>query len=69
MILKSHTDGQVSFMDLRKFHYNVLCRSEMKESSAEVLEGRAKSISAKHYLINEIDKKTGQYHRGWKIYA
>jgi len=41
----------------------------MKESGVEVLEGRAKSISAKHYLINEIDKKTGQYHRGWKKYA
>ena len=38
-ILKSYTDGQISFMDLRKFHYNVLCRSEMKESGAEVLQG------------------------------
>jgi intergrase/recombinase len=69
MILKGHTDGQVSLMDLRKFHYNVLCRSEMKESGAEVLEGRAKSISAKHYLINEIDKMTDQYHKAWKKYV
>jgi intergrase/recombinase len=69
MVLKSHTDGQVSLMDLRKFHYNVLCRSEMKESGAEVLEGRAKSISAKHYLINEIDKMTAQYHKAWKKYV
>ena len=69
MILKGHTDGQVSLMDLRKFHYNVLCRSENEESGAEVLEGRAKSISAKHYLINEIDKMTEQYHKAWKKYV
>jgi intergrase/recombinase len=64
-LLKSHTNGKVAFMDLRKFHYNVLCRSEMKESGAEILAGRAKSISAKHYLINEIDKMTEQYSRAW----
>ena len=38
-LLKSHTDGQVAFKDLRKFHYNILCRSDMKESGAEVLAG------------------------------
>jgi intergrase/recombinase len=64
-LLKSMTDGKVSFMDLRKFHYNVLCRSELKESGAEVLEGRAKSVSAKHYLLHEIDKMVEQYHNAW----
>ena len=53
-------------MDLRKFHYNVLCRSELKESGAEVLEGRAKSVSAKHYLLHEIDKMVEQYHNAWE---
>jgi intergrase/recombinase len=65
-LLKSMTDGKVSFMDLRKFHYNVLCRSELKESGAEVLEGRAKSVSAKHYLLHEIDKMVEQYHDAWE---
>jgi intergrase/recombinase len=65
-ILKSKTNGQVSFMDMRKFHYNVLCRSEMKEAGAEVLQGRAKSVSAKHYLLNEVDKMTEQYHKAWQ---
>jgi hypothetical protein len=46
---------------LRKFHYNILCSSEMGEVGAEVLAGRAKSISAKHYLIHELDKMTDQY--------
>ena len=65
-LLKSMTDGKVSFMDLRKFHYNVLCRSELKESGAEVLEGRTKSVSAKHYLLHEIDKMVEQYHNAWE---
>ena len=38
----------------------------MKESGAEVLAGRAKSVSAKHYLLNEIDRMTEQYHKAWK---
>jgi hypothetical protein len=39
--------------------------SDLKESGAEVLEGRAKSVSAKHYLLHEIDKMVEQYHNGW----
>lgn len=60
-LLMSQTDGQIMFMHLRKFHYNVLCRSELKEQGAEVLQGRAKSISAKHYLIHELDKMVKYY--------
>jgi hypothetical protein len=37
----------------------------MKESGTEVLAGRARSISAKHYLINELDKTVEQYDKGW----
>jgi intergrase/recombinase len=61
MLIKSHTGGKATLMDLRKFHYNVLCRTEMGEVGAEVLAGRAKSISAKHYLIHELDKMSEQY--------
>ena len=53
-------------MDLRKFHYNILCKSELKEQGAEILAGRAKTVSAKHYLIYEIDKMTEQYARPGK---
>ena len=38
----------------------------MKEDGAEVLAGRAKSVSAKHYLLNEIDRMTEQYHKARK---
>lgn len=60
-LLMSESDGKIMLMYLRKFHYNVLCRSELKEQGAEVLQGRAKSISAKHYLIHELDKMVEQY--------
>ena len=65
-LLKSRTDGKVAFKDLQKFHYNILCSSETKESGAEVLAGRAKSVSAKHYLLNEIDRMIEQYIKAWK---
>ena len=68
-LIKSRTNGVVAFKDLRKFHYNILCRSEMKESGAEVLAGRASSVSAKHYLINELDKMVKQYDNAWKNYT
>jgi intergrase/recombinase len=60
-LLMSETDGKVMLMYLRKFHYNVLCRSDLKEQGAEVLQGRAKSVSAKHYMIHELDKMVEQY--------
>ena len=63
--IKNYTDGKTSFMDLRKFHYNILCRSEMKERGAEILAGRTKSVSAKHYLTYEIDKMIEQYSKAW----
>lgn len=65
IIIKNHTNGQTSFMDLRKFHYNVLCRTGMKELGADILAGRAKSVSAKHYLMNNIDELIKYYDNGW----
>jgi intergrase/recombinase len=61
LMIKNQTEGKATLMDLRKFHYNILCRSDMGEVGAEVLAGRAKSISAKHYLIHELDKMSLQY--------
>ena len=62
-MIKSHTESKSTLMDLRKFHYNILCRSEMGEVGSEVLAGRAKSISEKHYLIHELDKMSEHYTR------
>jgi hypothetical protein len=38
----------------------------LKESGAVVIAGRAKSVSAKYYLLNEIDRMTEEYHEVWK---
>jgi hypothetical protein len=66
--IKNATNGEVVFMDLRKFNYNVNARSDMKELGAEVLAGRAKTVSARHYLMNELDLLSEQYLQGWKRY-
>ncbi|HKO65083.1 MAG TPA: integrase [Candidatus Nitrosocosmicus sp.] len=63
--VKNYTDNESSFMDLRKFHYNILCRSGLKERGAEILAGRANSVSAKHYLIYELDKMVEEYSISW----
>jgi len=40
----------IKFMDLRKIHYNVMCRV-MQENGADILVGRAKSVAARHYVM------------------
>ena len=35
-------------------------------TAAEILTGRVKSVNAKHYLLNEIDRMTEQYLKAWK---
>lgn len=66
--IKEETKGETAFMDLRKFHYNINVRSEMKEMGAEVLAGRAKTVSARHYLLNELDLLVYQYRKAWQAY-
>jgi intergrase/recombinase len=66
--IKETTNGETMFMDLRKFHYNINVRSEMKELGAEVLAGRAKTVSARHYLLSELDELAEQYEKAWKKY-
>jgi hypothetical protein len=47
-------------MDLRKIHYNVMCRV-MEMSEADILVGRAKSVAARHYVMYELDKMVLEY--------
>jgi hypothetical protein len=66
---KEVTNGETAFMDPRKFNYNINVRSEMKELGAEVLAGRAKTVSARHYLLNELDLLAEQYGKAWMKYT
>ena len=68
-LLAALTDKQVAFMDLRKYHYNVNYRSPMKEQGAEILAGRARTTSARHYLLNMIDEMVDHYQQGWLTYG
>jgi hypothetical protein len=68
-LLAALTDKQMAFMDLRKYHYNVNYRSPMKEQGAEILAGRARSTSARHYLLNMLDEMVDQYRQGWSNYG
>ena len=68
MQIKEATNSEMAFMDMRKFNYNINARSEMRELGAEVLAGRAKTVSARHYLINELDVLVEQYGKAWGRY-
>lgn len=56
--------ADVKFIDLRKLHYNVMCRV-MEMNEADILVGRAKSVAAKHYALYEMDKMAESYHQAW----
>jgi len=47
----------IKFTDLRKLHYNVV-RYTMDPNEADVLAGRAKTVSAQHYALYQLDKMT-----------
>ena len=48
------------FVGLRKIHYNVMTRI-MDMNEADILAGRAKSVSARHYAIYELDRISNAY--------
>jgi acetyl esterase/lipase len=52
--------ANLMFVELRKIHYNVM-RRVMDVNEADILAGRAKSVSAKHYAMYELDKMTEAY--------
>jgi intergrase/recombinase len=57
--------GNVMFVELRKLHYNVMCRT-MEMNEADILAGRTKSISARHYSMYELDRLVDCYKEAWE---
>jgi hypothetical protein len=41
----------------------------MDMNEADILAGRAKSVSAKHYAIYELDKLTEDYAQAWNKFG
>jgi hypothetical protein len=53
---------------LRKIHYNVMARI-MEMDEADILAGRAKSVSARHYAIYELGRISNAYVQAWANYG
>ena len=66
LYLKSRLN--LKFTYLRKLHYNVMLRTLEKEA-AEVLAGRANTVSARHYLMVEVDRLTQQVIDAWRKFG
>jgi hypothetical protein len=66
LYLKSRLD--LKFMYLRKLHYNVMSRTLEKEA-AEVMAGRANTVTAKHYLMMEVDRLSEQVIEAWSKFG
>jgi intergrase/recombinase len=58
----------IKFMDLRKLHYNVV-RNTMDPNEADVLAGRAKTVSAQHYALYQLDKMAESYKQAWEKFG
>jgi intergrase/recombinase len=60
--------ADVRYLELRKLHYNVMSRA-MDMNEADILAGRAKSVSAKHYAMCEMDKLVESYSEAWNKFC
>jgi len=60
--------ANIMFVELRKLHYNVM-RRVMDMNEADILAGRAKSVSARHYAMYELDKLTEDYAQAWNKFG
>ena len=60
--------ANIMFVELRKLHYNVM-RRVMDMNEADILAGRAKSVSAKHYAMYELDKISESYAQAWEKFG
>jgi hypothetical protein len=55
-------EAGIAYVVLRKIHYNVMRFNNAFElDEAEVLAGRFRSVSARHYVLNDPDKLSGKY--------
>jgi integrase-like protein len=59
-------DADILYMGLRKIHYNVMRFNEtMTADGAEALAGRAKTVSAQHYVLHDLRSFAYKYVKAW----
>ncbi|MGI0045507.1 MAG: hypothetical protein ACRD47_17550, partial [Nitrososphaeraceae archaeon] len=63
-------EASIAFVVLRKIHYNVMrFRNALELDEAEVLAGRFRSVSARHYILNDPEKLSSKYIEAWKNFG
>ena len=63
-------EAGIAYVVLRKIHYNVMRFNNAFElDEAEVLAGRFRSVSARHYILNDPDKLSGKYTSAWQNFG
>ena|SRR2546425_3905052 len=63
-----NSNMNLKFMYLRKLHYNVMVR-RIEKDAAEVLAGRANTVSARHYLMVEADRLSELVVTAWSKFG
>ena len=59
--------ANVPFKYLRKLHYNVIIKT-MSEAESDVMQGRAKTVSAEHYMLYGLDDLSSKYSQAWQSF-
>lgn len=63
-------DADILYMGLRKIHYNVMrFRDTMTSDEADALAGRAKTVSAQHYVLHDLRSFADKYVKAWNNFA
>lgn len=59
-------DVGIAYIAMRKIHYNVMrFRETVSLDEVEVLAGRFKSVSARHYILHDPEKLSDKYVTAW----
>lgn len=63
-------DVGIPYVAMRKIHYNVIRFKEIfNVDEAEVLAGRFKSVSARHYILHDPEKLSEKYLSAWQNFG
>jgi deferrochelatase/peroxidase EfeB len=63
-------EADIAYIVLRKIHYNVLrFKNALELDEAEVLAGRFKSVSSRHYVLNDPEKLSSKYASAWQNFG
>jgi hypothetical protein len=63
-------DADILYMGLRKIHYNIMrFKDTMTSDEADALAGRAKTVSAQHYVLHDLRLLADKYVKAWNNFG